>query len=114
MHIITWLLLSACSEYDLQEKPDNNAGFDSDMPLMDTAMPADCSVELPAMSSVPIDKECVAPELSIENPWSVALEWSWRGMETAPDVQQVMMLPAVGNLTDDDGDGESEVFDRVQ
>ena len=26
-------------------------------------------------------------------------------MENAPDVQQVMMLPAVGNLTDDDGDG---------
>lgn len=102
---MTWLLLGACSEYDLQEKPDDNPGTDSDAPPVDTDVPADCDVELPAVSSVPIDKECAAPELSIEDPWSVALEWTWRGMASAPNVQQVMMLPAVGNLTDDDGDG---------
>ena len=32
--------------------------------------------------------------------------WAWTGSAQAPEYHQVMMMPVVGNLTDDDGDGD--------
>lgn len=110
------MMLAACSEYDLQEKPTPNAGSDTDLVQPDTAVVADCTVTLPSVSTVPIDETCTAPEVLVTDPWSVAVEWTWRGLSTDSDIQQVMMLPTVGNLTDDDGDGvisEQDIPDIV-
>ncbi|MFT4975090.1 MAG: hypothetical protein ACI8S6_000977 [Myxococcota bacterium] len=109
------VLLSACSEYDLQEKSTQNLGVDSAEPIPEEP-PRDCTVTLPEPSVVPTDEECLAPDVSVKDPWSVAIEWTWRGLSTEPGLSQVMMLPAIGNLTDDDGDGlvtEQDIPDIV-
>lgn len=100
------MLAGACSEYDLQEKPDPNRGADSAVEIVDTAPPPpDCEVTIPDKGVVPTDEECVAADVTVTDPWSVEIEWTWRGLSSDTEIAQVMMLPAVGNLTDDDGDG---------
>lgn len=37
--------------------------------------------------------------------------WTWTGSTVAPEYDQVMMMPAVANLTDDDGDGQVSLND---
>mgnify|MGYP004150386849 CR=1 FL=1 len=52
-----------------------------------------------------IDEDCTTPEYNIDNPWNVEIEWQWNGLGDEPFVDQVMVAPIVGNLTDDNGDG---------
>ena len=99
-----WMLAGACTEYDLQEKEVASLPGDS-APPVDSAPPADCSVTVPEPGAVPTDKDCIADEVDVSDPWSVGIEWTWRGLSDKTGIAQVMMLPAVGNLTDDDGDG---------
>ena len=114
--VCLYLLLGGCSEYDVKQRPEPEPGADTAPPIDTAPPPPDCSVTLAEPGTVPIDKTCQAPEIHVEDPWSVAIEWTWRGLETDTDIAQVMMLPAVGNLTDDDGDGlvtEEDIPDVV-
>ncbi len=111
-------LLVACSEYDLSEQTPDPPGGDDTAPL---ELPPgeeapDCDVTLAEATTIPINEECQVVEVHVKDPWAVEIEWQWTGLSTDPDLDQVMMLPVVGNLTDDDGDGlitEADVPDIV-
>ena len=118
MRLLSAFLLLSCTEYDLTQPPDEpGVGGDT---ASDTARPEepppDCSVALAAATTIDIDKECQVAEVNVDDPWAVQIEWQWTGLSTDGDIDQVMMLPAVGNLTDDDGDGritEADVPDII-
>ena len=104
---MSFLFLLSCLDYDFKDNteppPDEDllpepAEEDADIP--------DCSVAAAAIEEIDIDEECLTPEYNIQNPWNVEIEWQWSGLGNEPYVDQVMVAPIVGNLTDDDGDGQ--------
>jgi len=119
VRLLPLLLVHACSEYDLSERTPDPLGGDDTAPaetVPEEDLPPDCTVALADAVEVPIEEECTVAAVDVEDPWAVEIEWQWRGLSTDPDLDQVMMLPVVGNLTDDDGDGlitESDVPDIV-
>ena len=48
-----------------------------------------------------VDEDCLAPDIEVADPWNVAIEWQY----TVAGGNGVIVMPAVGNLTDDNGDG---------
>ena len=118
MHRIALLsgLLAGCLDYDLTEEvPEPVSGEDT--AESDTASPAetlDCEVAAAQPAAVERLKVCEPPEVIIDDAWRMEEEWLWTGLSTQESVDQVLMMPAIGNLTDDDGDGrvsESDVPD---
>ncbi len=104
----SWFLIfgaSKCVEYDIKNDIDVPLTPDTAEMESETFIPPDCIVELPGVGEVPIDEECVTPEYNIQNPWNVEIEWQWNGLAAEPTVDQIMVAPIVGNLTDDNGDG---------
>jgi len=63
----------------------------------------DCEVEIPAGGSVETVEACgsVAPAV-VKDPWNLVIE---RRYDTT-NATGIVVMPAVGNLTDDDGDGD--------
>ncbi len=104
----TLLALVGCIETSLSERPDDPVG-PPDTAVTDTAPPEktapDCEVTAAEAGGVAILKECTAPEVIVEDAWRMEEEWLWTGVSVDGAVDQVLMMPAVGNLTDDDGDG---------
>ena len=78
---------------------------------IETFVAPDCAVTIPAVGEVEIDEECLTPEYNIQNPWNVEVEWQWNGLGDEPNVDQIMVAPIVGNLTDDNGDGRIDESD---
>ncbi len=78
-------------------------GVDSDCD--GTEDPSVCD-SVPGASTVATDAACVA---SFGTSWTVATEWTTDStsytFDTADNYTEVMATPAVGNLTDDNGDG---------
>ncbi len=62
----------------------------------------DCEVDAPAGGSVDVNTECLAPDIVITDPWNVAIEWQYTVTGSSSGV---IVMPAIGNLTDDNGDG---------
>ena len=48
-----------------------------------------------------VDETCLAPDIEVKDPWNVNIEWQY----TVSSGTGVIVMPAVGNLTDDNGDG---------
>ena len=112
-----WQLLFACIDYDLKSKPTQEPGIEEpEAPIVETDLPPDCSVGTYPIAEAEIDEECTTAVYNIQNPWNVEIEWQWGGLSSEPTVDQIMVAPIVGNLTDDDGDGrvsESDTPDIV-
>src|SRR5210317_45782 len=112
-----WVIsLCACSEYDVKEQSAAEQPADTGSAETETFIPPDCIVDAAVIGSIDIDEECVTPEYNIQNPWNVEIEWQWNGLSDEPTVDQIMVAPIVGNLTDDNGDGritESDTPDIV-
>jgi hypothetical protein len=113
------LLLPACAiETGLtEETPEALPGGDSGV-VPDTQEPETppCALTLAAAGEIAQVSVCLAPTVVVTEPWSVELEWQWSGGEADGEVHHVIAMPAVGNLTDDDGDGrisETDVPDVV-
>jgi hypothetical protein len=107
-----FLFLFSCLDYDFKDHNNTNPPEDSPPePLEEEASAPDCSVSAAAISDIEIDEECVTPEYNILNPWNVEIEWQWNGLEAEPFVDQIMVAPIVGNLTDDNGDGQITELD---
>jgi hypothetical protein len=66
-----------------------------------------CELEVAAAGTVAIDTACLAPDIQISNPWDVAIEWQY----TVSGGSGVIVMPAIGNLTDDNGDGAIDDLD---
>jgi len=67
----------------------------------------DCTLESAAPGTVEPNPDCLAPDVDITDPWNVAIEWQY----TVKAGNGVIVMPAVGNLTDDDGDGDIDQHD---
>ncbi|MEQ1571977.1 MAG: VCBS repeat-containing protein, partial [Myxococcota bacterium] len=64
----------------------------------------ECDLEPAEPGTVPVDPACdaLAGEVVVD-PWNLTIEWQWTVDATESGV---IVMPAIGNLTDDDGDGQ--------
>jgi hypothetical protein len=105
-----WMLLTltGCIETGLNQPTDEASG-PPDTATPDTAPPEDtapdCDVTPAPAVAVDALKVCEAPDLLVEDAWRMEEEWLWTGVAEDPAVDQVLLMPAIGNLTDDNGDG---------
>jgi len=79
---------------------------DSDPPdsPVDTA-PEDCAVVLEDPEPIDIVEACTGTEPpTVTDPWDVTIEWQWTGDSS-------YHLPLIGNLSDDNGDGDIDEDD---
>ena len=61
----------------------------------------DCELDLALAGEVDIDEACASSGgVVVTDPWNVTIEWQYTSAG-----QGVIVMPAVGNLTDDNGDG---------
>ncbi|HJN77132.1 MAG TPA: FG-GAP-like repeat-containing protein [Myxococcota bacterium] len=86
------LLALACSDYELSAKNDAPGGEDA------------CAVDEAGSYALDVDEECAFPALS--GSFDPVVEWRWEGSLGAPGYDDVMMMPAVGDV---DADGLPEV-----
>jgi hypothetical protein len=109
--LVGTLILSSCSEYDFKPQDETPAPADTGETQTETFVAPDCVVSMASIGEVEIDEECLTPEYNIQNPWNVEIEWQWSGLGDEPTVDQIMVAPIVGNLTDDNGDGRIDESD---
>ena len=86
------LLALACSDYELSQQVDVGGGEDA------------CSVEEDPSYALDPDDSCAFDALP--GGFDPVVEWRWEGSLGAPGYDDVMMMPAVGDV---DGDGRPEV-----
>ncbi|MCK6503358.1 FG-GAP-like repeat-containing protein [Myxococcota bacterium] len=113
------LLLAGCSDYSFKPAGAGNEGAtDSGGPPGpsdgggtlpgDGGSDEDCTVDEPPAGTARVDEDCVAPDLEVLDPWNVMIEWQY----TVRSGTGVIVMPAIGNLTDDNGDGRVDQDDR--
>jgi hypothetical protein len=91
-----------CNGIDDDGDGEIDEGFpDTDGDGIADCIDEDCEIEIPPAGTVTIDDTCLAPDIQISDPWNVAIEWQY----TVSSGSGVIIMPAVGNLTDDNGDG---------
>jgi hypothetical protein len=115
--ILVVLLLAACTEYELGAKEGPEEGDsgepadEDDGSVDDTAPPPDCLDWLPPDApTAALDEDCVREPTT--GSFAPVVEWNTDldlGYADAPDFVHPYIMPAIGNLTDDNGDG---VVDR--
>ncbi len=105
-----WLLalmgLTGCFDYGINsQKP--TPGADSwDDPRDDTAVgpiPFPCEEEGQIALDVQVDESCVS-DVQVGT-LDTVVEWSISAFEDYPEFSQILTVPVVGNLNDDNGDG---------
>ena len=76
---------------------------DSDLDGLPDCMEQDCSVQTTGIEAVTILEECSGTTAGgmVSDPWNAGIEWQY----TVSGGSGVIVMPAVGNLTDDNGDG---------
>lgn len=85
-------LLVGCSDYTV---------VGTDKPV---AEPDSCDEgDAPTADRVEINPECVRPPTV--GSWSPIVEWQWYENPFQPGYDDIMSTPAIGNLSDDNGDG---------
>ena len=100
---------------------DGDGLVDEDFPDSDSDGLADCvdstcTLDNPIPGEVTVQAGCweegddddATPQV-VTDPWNLAIEWQWTGTVAGSD--QVIVMPAVGNLTDDNGDGQIDETD---
>lgn len=76
--------------------------------------PEPCEVTPAAAGAAAIDESCVAPDVVVDDPWNVQIEWQWTGLAASRTTSNVIMAPVIGNLVDTDGDGQVTPADKPQ
>jgi len=98
------------------EDNDNDGEIDEDFPDSDNDGMADCidnscDTEPAEPGEVEIDLSCTAPDVEVLDPWNVAIEWQWQALMDNPSARDSYSTPVIGNLTDDNDDGEIDELD---
>lgn len=94
------LLLVACSDYELSRAEDGLPGS-ADEVCLDPLDTNDYSVE--------VDEGCLnEPTVGSFDP---VIEWQWDSNALNPGWDDIMASPSIGNLNDDDGDGDIDQDD---
>ena len=65
----------------------------------------DCSLFVTSEVEADRNDACGA-DIVIDDPWSATLAWQWEGLSFDSVYNDVLTTPVIGNLTDDDGDGD--------
>jgi hypothetical protein len=116
------LLLAACSDYNLETKGDDNRKWEgdtaydprgenhSDDDYEEDVDPKVCEARTIEARSVTQTDECQV-EAEPVGSFTPVVEWAKDSWSVAPGSNQVMMMPAVGSLNDDDGDGDADEND---
>ncbi len=112
----SWLLFIGCSEYDLAAKRDVQPGaLDTGSAIdfhttEDTAPPPTCDdFEASPVGAVEPREDCLAePAVGTFTP---TIEWQWSVNDVQIGFDHIMASPAIGNLTDDNGDGQVNTDD---
>ncbi|MCB9741912.1 MAG: VCBS repeat-containing protein [Alphaproteobacteria bacterium] len=117
------LLLAACTEYNIDEKDDNNEIPDGDTNVECPPQIPDCRDSDPpdsdppdsdppeetcedfylAAETVPLQEECYVEEQT--GTFTPVVEYRKSTWSVDPSSNNIMMMPAVASLTDDNGDG---------
>lgn len=125
------LFLLACLDYKLNNGETTVGTFDGDtavpcppnfpecrdsdsstIPESDPPDPQDCEVQNVLGTTVPIVEECEGSgTITVTDPWNIVVDWQWQGLSTDSSVQDVITVPIIGNLTDDNGDGRIDESD---
>lgn len=98
-------------------KDDDLDGFvDEDFPDTDgdgiaDCLDEDCELALADGFDVSIDDACEAEAGLVEDPWNATIQWQWSGAASDPTLQDVLVTPVIGNLTDTDGNGVIDATD---
>lgn len=116
------LLIGGCVEYEVSKSGDVIGGDDSDdappVDSMDTVpvgetgeipVDNDCEVTAASAGTVAIDEACEgwdATTDAVSDPWNATIEWQYTSSGSG-----VIVMPAVGNLNDDNGDGVVDELD---
>ncbi len=113
--VLLLLLGTGCPEYGLyaRKNPESGVLDTHETPLIDSGgavLPESCT-ELPVelASSVSYDEDCLH-EVSTGT-LDATIEWAMTEYGEYPEYNQIVMAPVVGQLTDDDGDGEITRYD---
>ncbi len=113
--LLLLLFVCGCPEYGLYANKDPEAGaLDSDsVPLVDSGAvltPESCE-ELPIdlAGTVASDEDC-KHDVSTGT-LDATVEWAMSEFGEYPEYNQIVMAPVVGQLSDDDGDGEITRYD---
>ncbi len=104
------ILTLACSDYELNEHKDPLVG-DSDPPV-DTERPEDSEppvttcdeFEPPEPYEATRDETCFEEAVWTPGSFDPVIEWQWSSNPTGSGYDHIMAAPAIGNLTDDNGD----------
>lgn len=92
---------------------DGDGAVDEDFADLDGDGVADCvdsqcEVTLEPAGTVAVEASCTDVALEMTDPWDVGIEWQY----TVTDGLGVIVMPAVGNITDDNGDGKIDGLDN--
>jgi hypothetical protein len=66
-----------------------------------------CATDPSEPGEIPLDEECGTPVIEVRDPWNVRIEWQY----TVPSGGGSYVMPAIGNITDDNGDGVIDTRD---
>lgn len=96
-----------CVGIEVCDGVDNNGDGTIDEGFPDTdddgvadCVDLECEVDTVTPVMVEVDEGCVAPDVVIDDPWNVKIEWQWKDGSYGS-----YNAPMVGNLTDDNNDG---------
>lgn len=115
------LLTFACSDYDLnkasdrQGLDDDTGGAGPDTDTSTTPYPEDTDPKVCESRTIPgraiaQNEDCFSEGPTVGS-FTPVVEWTKGSWTTERSSNQVMMMPAVGSFTDDDGDGDADQDD---
>ncbi len=116
------LLLAACSDYELTEHKDpppadSQPPVDSEPPRDSEPPPGSCDdFEAPEPYDAEQDETCFEEAVWTVGSFDPVVEWQWSSNPYSSGYDHIMAAPAIGNLTDDNGDlviDEADVPDIV-
>jgi hypothetical protein len=87
--------------------PDPDTGTDPGDDT-DPPPPEPCEVAPAPAADAAIDEACRQASLEIDDPWNVRIKWQY----TVPSGSGSYVMPVVGNLSDDNGDGRIDTDDQ--
>lgn len=109
--LISAILFAACNETGLTLRQDQGdpQGDDSGVrPGGGHTVSDECALAAPGAGDVGIDESCTHPTVVVDDPWNVEIKWQY----TVASGSGSYVMPAVGNLNDDNGDGRIDENDR--
>ena len=106
VNIFVSLFLVSCTEYKVQSTENPNTGAEDDSALLDTQA---CIDDLVLDDEVIINETCAKEQNFAE--LDFAVEWKIEFFSNFHNFSQILMAPVIGQLTDDNGDGNIDEDD---